>query len=238
MLLGVEHVVVKTPLAARVALEKLTARAGRRRKVDGSGIALHVRLSRPGCGARHQSAARKRRGDLAGDARDADGGAEQAAASWSTGAPRGVDSTGVANSDSRSPPRVPRRIGRGKAGRSPSRRRGSPCTTPGTAATWTKAGRAGCWSSTASARRGCTTPRSRPASCATKYDAIILPDQNTRSILDGNTATTTRPEYRGGIGEEGVAALKAFVDDGGTLITLGRVLRSGDRASSRCRSAI
>jgi len=54
-----------------------------------------------------------------------------------------------------------------------------------------------------------------------KYDAIILPDQNTRAIIDGNTATTTRPEYRGGIGEEGIAALRQFVDDGGTLITLG-----------------
>lgn len=54
-----------------------------------------------------------------------------------------------------------------------------------------------------------------------KYDAIILPDQNIRSILDGNTATTTRPEYRGGIGDEGVAALKGFVADGGTLIALG-----------------
>jgi hypothetical protein len=54
-----------------------------------------------------------------------------------------------------------------------------------------------------------------------KYDAIILPDQNIRSILDGNTATTTRPEYRGGIGDEGVASLRAFVAGGGTLIALG-----------------
>jgi hypothetical protein len=53
------------------------------------------------------------------------------------------------------------------------------------------------------------------------YDAIILPDQGVRSIIDGNTASTTRPEYRGGIGEEGVAALRAFVNEGGTLITLG-----------------
>ena len=54
-----------------------------------------------------------------------------------------------------------------------------------------------------------------------KYDAVILPDQNTRAIIDGNTATTTRPEYRGGIGEDGIAALRQFVADGGTLITLG-----------------
>jgi hypothetical protein len=54
-----------------------------------------------------------------------------------------------------------------------------------------------------------------------KYDVIILPDQNVRAIIDGNTATTTRPEYRGGIGEAGVAALRAFVGEGGTLVTLG-----------------
>jgi hypothetical protein len=54
-----------------------------------------------------------------------------------------------------------------------------------------------------------------------KYDAIILPDQNIRAILDGNAATTTRPEYRGGIGDQGVESLKAFVASGGTLIALG-----------------
>ncbi|HEY7055620.1 MAG TPA: hypothetical protein VH458_03805, partial [Vicinamibacterales bacterium] len=54
-----------------------------------------------------------------------------------------------------------------------------------------------------------------------RYDAIILPDQNPRSILEGVTATTIRPEYRGGIGEEGLAALREFVAQGGTLITLG-----------------
>jgi hypothetical protein len=54
-----------------------------------------------------------------------------------------------------------------------------------------------------------------------KYDAVIIPDQATRAIVEGNTATTTRPEYRGGIGEDGVAALRAFVNEGGTLIALG-----------------
>jgi hypothetical protein len=54
-----------------------------------------------------------------------------------------------------------------------------------------------------------------------KYDAVILPDQTVRSILEGNTANTTRPEYRGGIGDEGVTALRAFVDEGGTLIAMG-----------------
>ena len=90
-----------------------------------------------------------------------------------------------------------------------SRRRGSGCTTPGAAATWTKAGRAGCWSSTGSAPRRCTTPTSGPAGSRDKYDVIILPDQSRSSILERHAAGTTRPEYRGGIGDEGVAALKS-----------------------------
>src|SRR5262245_23940119 len=49
-----------------------------------------------------------------------------------------------------------------------------------------------------------------------KYDAIIFPDQGVASIVNGNTASTTRAEYRGGIGDDGVAALRAFVTDGGT----------------------
>jgi hypothetical protein len=54
-----------------------------------------------------------------------------------------------------------------------------------------------------------------------RYDAIILPDQNARQIVDGASGDYIRPEYRGGIGDEGVAALRAFVAAGGTLITLG-----------------
>jgi hypothetical protein len=54
-----------------------------------------------------------------------------------------------------------------------------------------------------------------------KFDAIILPDQQPRSIVDGAGGQNIRPEYRGGIGEEGVSALREFVAQGGTLITLG-----------------
>ncbi len=52
------------------------------------------------------------------------------------------------------------------------------------------------------------------------YDAIILPDQSADSIIKGYPAGTTFDEYVGGIGPEGVAALKAFVEGGGTLIAL------------------
>jgi hypothetical protein len=54
-----------------------------------------------------------------------------------------------------------------------------------------------------------------------QYDVIVIADQQPRDILEGNTAKSTRPEYRGGIGEEGLQALKAFVADGGTLVMMG-----------------
>ena len=54
-----------------------------------------------------------------------------------------------------------------------------------------------------------------------KFDAIILADQDARSIVEGYDAPSIRPEYRGGIGETGVESLKQFVADGGTLITMG-----------------
>lgn len=54
-----------------------------------------------------------------------------------------------------------------------------------------------------------------------KFDAIILPDQQPRDILEGQTGRSVRPEYKGGIGDDGLDALRAFVKDGGTLITFG-----------------
>ena len=54
-----------------------------------------------------------------------------------------------------------------------------------------------------------------------KYDVIILPDQSPRAIVDGASGANIRPEYRGGIGEEGVTALREFLGQGGTLVTLG-----------------
>jgi len=54
------------------------------------------------------------------------------------------------------------------------------------------------------------------------WDAIILPgDRGNKSILEGRTSTEVPSEYRGGIGGDGRAALRDFVSDGGTLITMG-----------------
>ena len=54
-----------------------------------------------------------------------------------------------------------------------------------------------------------------------RFDAIVFADQPANSIVSANEGTSVRPEYRGGIGAEGVQALKAFVAQGGTLIMLG-----------------
>jgi hypothetical protein len=54
-----------------------------------------------------------------------------------------------------------------------------------------------------------------------QFDAIVLADQAPRDILEGFDSRSIRPEYRGGIGPQGLDALKAFVAEGGTLVLLG-----------------
>ena len=60
------------------------------------------------------------------------------------------------------------------------------------------------------------------------YDVIILPHDTTAMITGeeepprpGRPPTVYPPEYMSGIGEDGTAALKDFVEQGGTLIALG-----------------
>ncbi|MFQ5743401.1 MAG: M14 family zinc carboxypeptidase [Acidobacteriota bacterium] len=65
-----------------------------------------------------------------------------------------------------------------------------------------------------------------------RYDLIIVPNDSTATITgegapergrgrSGRPPTVYPPEYRSGIGEEGVEALKKFVQQGGALVTLG-----------------
>jgi hypothetical protein len=55
-----------------------------------------------------------------------------------------------------------------------------------------------------------------------KYDTIIIPDQSRAAILNGHRSATMPPEYTGGLGAEGVKALREFVEQGRTLICLNR----------------
>jgi hypothetical protein len=60
-----------------------------------------------------------------------------------------------------------------------------------------------------------------------RYDVIILPDDSPEMIMGEiperyrRFLSSVPPEYRSGIGKEGVEALKIFVEKGGTLVTLG-----------------
>ncbi len=60
-----------------------------------------------------------------------------------------------------------------------------------------------------------------------RFDVIILPEDSTAAITGDRSGERNRPvesippEYRSGIGNEGIEALKEFVNKGGTLVTLG-----------------
>lgn len=53
-----------------------------------------------------------------------------------------------------------------------------------------------------------------------RFDSIVIPDASRRDVVEGHKAGTMPPEYCGGIGSKGTAALKEFVEQGGTLILL------------------
>jgi hypothetical protein len=55
-----------------------------------------------------------------------------------------------------------------------------------------------------------------------KFQVIVIPDQSPRAILNGYRTGAMPPELTGGVGEEGVRALREFVEQGGTLICLNR----------------
>jgi hypothetical protein len=58
-----------------------------------------------------------------------------------------------------------------------------------------------------------------------RFDIVLLADQSVRDIKEGLDYKVIRPEYRGGIGSEGVKNLVEFASAGGTLIAMGA---SGD----------
>ena len=53
-----------------------------------------------------------------------------------------------------------------------------------------------------------------------RFDVIVLPDGRPRDFMDGHPADRVPPRYAGGLGETGVAALREFVERGGTLVAL------------------
>ncbi|HSG07454.1 MAG TPA: M14 family zinc carboxypeptidase [Longimicrobiales bacterium] len=55
---------------------------------------------------------------------------------------------------------------------------------------------------------------------ADRYDAIVLQSQSPRSIENGYAAGSVPPQYAGGLGEGGAAALRDFVRAGGRLVAV------------------
>ena len=68
--------------------------------------------------------------------------------------------------------------------------------------------------------RNLTDAEIRAGSLAEWYDAIILPDMRASRMIAGHAEGSLPLEYVGGIGLEGVANLRTFVEQGGTLICL------------------
>jgi hypothetical protein len=73
--------------------------------------------------------------------------------------------------------------------------------------------------------------KSKKVDLSEKYDVIVFASESADIIKDGRRSPSaqsarysrggnTPPEYEGGIGKEGVDALKKFVEDGGILVTL------------------
>ena len=60
----------------------------------------------------------------------------------------------------------------------------------------------------------------KAGSLRASFDAIVLPDQTAKQLREGHAPGAMPPEYVGGLGPEGVHALKAFVQEGGTLVAL------------------
>jgi hypothetical protein len=54
-----------------------------------------------------------------------------------------------------------------------------------------------------------------------KFDSIVIAEMAARQIVDGMQPGTVPGRYAGGIGDEGVDALREFVEQGGTLVMLG-----------------
>ena len=71
--------------------------------------------------------------------------------------------------------------------------------------------------------RNVTDAEIRAGNLAERYDAIILPDvKQVSTLIEGHAEGSLPPEYVGGMGLDGAANLRTFVEAGGTLICLNR----------------
>ena len=78
-----------------------------------------------------------------------------------------------------------------------------------------------------------------------RYDVIVLPHDSTATLMGeassrfGGTPPPVPPKYQSGLGDDGVEALVQFVDNGGTLVTLGRASELAiDKFKLRVRNVV
>jgi hypothetical protein len=62
-----------------------------------------------------------------------------------------------------------------------------------------------------------------------RFDSIIIPDSPRAQVVQGHRAGSMPPEFTGGLGDKGTAALKEFVQQGGTLILLNHAADYGSQ---------
>jgi hypothetical protein len=60
----------------------------------------------------------------------------------------------------------------------------------------------------------------RAGNLRARFDAIVIPDQSERALIEGYRPGQMPEELTGGLGEEGLKALREFAEAGGTLVCL------------------
>ncbi|MFP5356311.1 MAG: hypothetical protein ACLGIK_14380, partial [Gemmatimonadota bacterium] len=63
-----------------------------------------------------------------------------------------------------------------------------------------------------------------------QFDVVLVPDMSLREARGGMSATAVPAAYAGGLGDAGLAELKRFVTDGGTLLLLDHAAEIGTSA--------
>jgi len=63
-----------------------------------------------------------------------------------------------------------------------------------------------------------------------QFDVLLVPDMSLRDVRSGMSATSVPEPYAGGMGDAGLAELRRFVEDGGTLLLLDHAAEIGTSA--------
>lgn len=75
-----------------------------------------------------------------------------------------------------------------------------------------------------------TDSAARGGGLRARYDVVVVPDVGLREAREGMSAKQVPPEYAGGLGDAGLASLKAFAEAGGTLVLVDRATELASEA--------